>query len=149
MENASLIGLSRQMALQRELDVIAKRLAIAYPRANKDYSVRLVGLREYAVRDVRRQLWLLVGAAACVLLIACANVGNLLLAHGSGRQLELATRIALGATRGHIVRQAMTEGLVLACIGGAAGIALATGLSEHCFVKTLPTSTRTRTVRVG
>jgi len=87
--------------------------------------VRVEPLLERLTASVRPQLWFLLGAAVCVLLIACANVANLLLAHASGRRLEFATRMALGANRGHLVRQAITEGLLLALTGGVAGLVLA------------------------
>jgi putative ABC transport system permease protein len=117
-------GVSLQQA-QAELDVIAGQLASAYPRANKGWAIRSVGLLESMTEGIRLQLWFLFGAAGCVLLIACANVANLLLAHAVGRRHELATRVALGASRAHLVRQAVTEGLLLAAAGGAAGLALA------------------------
>ncbi len=110
---------------QAEFDVIAGQLAVAYPEANQGRGIRVVGLRDSIVGGMSMALWLLMGAAACVLLIACANVGNLLLAHASGRRLELATRVALGATRGHLVRQGVTEGVLLAGCGGATGFLLA------------------------
>jgi putative ABC transport system permease protein len=117
-------GVSLQQA-QAELDVIAGQLASAYPRANKGWRIRSVGLLDSMTEGIRIQLWFLFGAAGCVLLIACANVANLLLAHAVGRRHELATRVALGASRAHLVRQAVTEGLLLAAAGGAAGLALA------------------------
>jgi predicted permease len=110
---------------QAEFDVIADRLAAAYPDANKDRGVRVASLRSYVTAGVRTQLWFLFGTAACVLLMACANVSNLLLTHTSGRSRELMTRVALGASRAHLVRQALTEGLVLAVVGAGAGLLLA------------------------
>jgi putative ABC transport system permease protein len=110
---------------QAELDVIAGQLASAYPRANKGWGIRSVGLLDSMTEGIGIQLWFLFGSAGCVLLIACANVANLLLAHAVGRRHELATRVALGASRAHLVRQAVTEGLLLAAAGGAAGLALA------------------------
>jgi putative ABC transport system permease protein len=112
---------------QAEFDVIASQLAVKYPRANKDRGIRLSPLLQAETATVRMELWLLLGAAACVLLIGCANVANLLLAHASGRRLELATRLALGATRAHLVRQTLTESLLISVAGGAAGFALASG----------------------
>jgi putative ABC transport system permease protein len=117
-------GVSLQQA-QAELDVIAGQLASAFPRANKGWGIRSVGLLDSMTEGIGIQLWFLFGAAGCVLLIACANVANLLLAHAVGRRHELATRVALGASRAHLVRQAVTEGLLLAAAGGAAGLALA------------------------
>jgi putative ABC transport system permease protein len=110
---------------QAELDVIARQLAVAYPESNQDRGARLVPLVDAQTGSVRSQLGLLFGAAVCVLLIACANTANLLLAHGSGRRAELATRLALGATRGQLVRQTMTESLVIALAGGIAGATVA------------------------
>ena len=110
---------------QAEFDIIASQLADKYPRANKDRGIRLSPLLQAQTAAVRVELWLLLGAAACVLLIGCANVANLLLAHASGRRLELATRLALGATRAHLVRQTLTESLLISLAGGAAGFALA------------------------
>lgn len=108
-----------------EFDVMAIGLASAYPDANKGRGIYVEPLLESVTAGVRTQMWFLVGAAACVLLIVCANVANLLLAHTSGRRLELATRVALGASRGHLVRQGLTEGLLLSAAGGLAGALLA------------------------
>jgi putative ABC transport system permease protein len=85
----------------------------------------VTSLRAHVTAGVQTQLWFLFGTAICVLLIACANVSNLLLTHTSGRQRELVTRVALGASRAHLVRQALTEGLVLAVAGGLAGFLIA------------------------
>jgi putative ABC transport system permease protein len=110
---------------QAEFDLISAELARLYPRANKDHRARLINLRDYVARDVRGRLWLLLGAAASVLLIACASVGNILLAQASGRRLEFATRTALGASRAHLVRQTLTESLVFAALGGTVAMLLA------------------------
>jgi len=112
---------------QTEFDVIAERLAAKYPEADKDRGVRLISLRESQTASVRTELWVLVGAAVCVLLIAASNVTNLFLAHASGRRAELATRVALGAGRVQLVRQIVTESLSIALLGGVAGVALAAG----------------------
>jgi putative ABC transport system permease protein len=117
-------GVSLSQA-QAELDVIGAALAVAYPDANKDRGVLATPLREATGETVRTELWFLFGAAICVLLVACANVTNLILTHATGRRHEVATRLVLGATRHHLIRQALTEGFVLAGIGGAAGVALA------------------------
>ena len=110
---------------QAEFDVIEQQLAVTYPDSNRDHGVRLVPWVEAQAAGVRTNLWLLFGAAVCVLMIVAANVANLSIAHASGRRLELATRIALGASRAQLVRQTLTESLVLAAFGGAIGMALA------------------------
>jgi putative ABC transport system permease protein len=116
-------GASRQQA-QAEFDAISRALADVYPE-DAGWSVKVVSPLESVVKPIRTVLWLLSAAAFCVLLIASANVTNLLLAHAWGRRLELATRSAIGATRAHLVRQLLTEGLVLSTLGGTLGVALA------------------------
>jgi predicted permease len=110
---------------QAEFDVIAGRLETQYPAANKGRGARVTLLRHDLSTGIRQQLWFLAGAALCVLLIAGANVSNLLLTHISGRRRELAARVALGAGPGRLIRQALTEGLLLAFGGGLLGLALA------------------------
>jgi predicted permease len=109
---------------QAEFDAVSGALAAAHAE-DAGWSVKVMSPVEHLVAGVRAELWLIGAAALCVLLVACANVANLLLAHASGRRLELATRAALGATRGQLVRQLLTERLVVSGLGGVAGIALA------------------------
>ena len=108
-----------------EMATIAARLEQAYPDANAGWKARVEPLMNVVVGDVGRRLWILFGAVAMVLLITCANVANLLLARASARRQEMTVRAALGASRGRIVRQLLSESLLLSFLGAGLAIVLA------------------------
>ena len=111
---------------QTELTVFAEQLKKQYPdQYPPDWTLRVTSFNEKATGRIRPALLMLLGAVGFVLLIACANVANLLLARGAARQKEVAIRTALGASRWHLVRQLLTESMLLAVIGGALGLFLA------------------------
>jgi len=117
-------GISLNQA-QAQLSTIASRLQKEHPGTNKGAGVYVTSLTNYTVRDVKMSLYILLAAVALVLLIACANIANLLLARGAGRLRELAVRTAIGASRARIIRQLFTETLILAGAGCLCGILLA------------------------
>ncbi|MBL8203157.1 MAG: ABC transporter permease [Blastocatellia bacterium] len=111
---------------QAEMKVIADKYRAAFPRQMQDgESVYVQPYRNLFTEDIKQWLWVLLGAVLFLLLIACANVANLQLTRAAARQREIAVRLALGAGGGRIVRQLLTEGLMLALMGGAAGVLLA------------------------
>jgi putative ABC transport system permease protein len=110
---------------QAELDGIAAGLTKQFPSSNTGVGARVMSLREQTVGELETSLLLLVGLVGFVLLMVCANIGSLLLARASAREREFALRAALGAGRGRVFRQLLTESLLLALLGGAAGLVLA------------------------
>jgi putative ABC transport system permease protein len=116
---------------QAEMSVINRRLAPSRPGDKSLWTIRVEPLKnDWLDRQLQRNLWLLLAAVGFVLLIACANVANLLLARGSARRQELAVRAALGAPRRQVVAQLLTENLLLATLGGAIGVALGWGIMK-------------------
>jgi predicted permease len=116
-------GISQEAA-NAQLQAVVKRLQRDYPATNRVMGAGITPLHEFLVGDTRLPLLVLLGAVGLLLLIACANVGNLMLVKASDREREAALRLALGAGRRRLVRQALTESLVMSFVGGLAGIAL-------------------------
>ena len=121
-------GVTIQQA-NSDMDAVTRRIAAVYPLSNKGWGANVERLQNaFTSRDTVKDLWLLMGAVGFVLLIACVNVANLLLARGTTRQKEVAVRTSLGATPLQVLSQFLTESLVLALIGGALGIGLASAM---------------------
>jgi predicted permease len=117
-------------ASQSDLDTINARLEQEYPETNKSWNASIVPLQTQFTGDVRPALIVLMGAVGCVLLIGCANAANLLLARSVTRQREVAIRLAMGASRLRLIRQLLTESILLAVAGAALGLAFAYGANR-------------------
>ena len=135
-------------AAQSELAGIADRLTQQYAASNAGWNVRVIPMLDYVVRKARSGIYILLGAVACFLLIACANVTSLLLARAAGREKEFAVRSALGAGRLRIIRQLLIESLVLSCIGGGLGLLLSTWGVKAMLLFATPEMPRINDVRV-
>jgi putative ABC transport system permease protein len=122
---------------QAEMGAIALRLAHAYPKSNSGETVRLLPYLQWTVRGYQSALWTLLLAAGFVLLIACANIANLLLARAAGRRKEFAIRAALGANKRQVATQVLVESVMLALAGGVAGLLLG-AVGIHLVVPLLP-----------
>jgi len=121
-------GVTLQQA-NANMDSVTRHIAEVYPKSNMGWGATVEPLKnDFISRDLIKNIWLLMGAVGFILLIACVNVANLLLARGTVRQREIAVRASLGATRGQLFAQFLTESLALSLIGGILGVSLAWGL---------------------
>ena len=132
---------------QAQMDTINQRLAQSFVQTNSGWGVRVIGLQERLVGAMRKSLLVLLGAVAFVLLIACANVANLLLARATARQKEMALRTALGASRWRVIRQLLTESVMLSLVGGALGLMLSGWLTKLLITISPPNSPRFDEIR--
>jgi predicted permease len=140
-------GVSIRQA-QAAMDGVASRLAAAYPQTNAKLGITVMALHEKVVGPIRSTLYILLGTVTFVLLIACANVSNLLLTRAIARRQEMALRLAVGASRFRLIRQLLTESIFLAALGGGAGFALARwGVS--LLVAILPKASLPRQQEIG
>jgi len=123
-----------------DLERVQRQLAIEYPRTDAEIRPRVIPLKEAVVGGVSRSLWLLLGAVSMLLLIACTNIAALLLSRGAQRRNEVAIRYAIGGSRGSVVLQLLTESVVLAIAGAAAGVVVAIGVAAglRALAPTLP-----------
>jgi predicted permease len=124
-------------AARADMDQIARNLAAAYPNEDKNAGVTILPLKQDMVRDVQLFLWVLLGAVGFVLLIACVNVANLQLARSTGRAREFAIRAALGASQGRVIRQLLTESILIGLAGGGIGACLA-AWGTQAAIRVLP-----------
>ena len=120
-------GVSLSQA-QADMEVVTNRIAQDHPQSNKGWGASVEQLHnDFFPKEAKQTLWLLMGGVGFILLIACGNVANLVLAKGTTRLKEVAVRTSLGATRWHVFSQFLTESLVLAVLGGTLGIGLGCG----------------------
>jgi predicted permease len=124
-------------AARADMDQISRNLAAAYPNEDKNAGATIVPLKQDMVRDVQLFLWVLLGAVGFVLLIACVNVANLQLARSTGRAREFAIRAALGASQGRVIRQLLTESVLIGLAGGGIGACLA-AWGTQAAIRVLP-----------